>query len=83
MSKLSLLAALVPLGIALTACSPTAADNSADQLDNAAAQSDPAAAAVLANEADRIREEDGIEPNGAAQEALQRAGNAQAADNAQ
>ena len=49
-------------------------ENSADALENAAEQSDPAAAEVLENAADAVREGDVT-----AQQALQTAGNAQAA----
>lgn len=48
--------------------------DSAEALEEAAEQSDPAAAAVLENAADAVRE-----GNGSAQQALQDAGNAQAA----
>lgn len=53
------------------------AENSAAQLDNAAAQSTPEAAGVLNRAAERIRDNNVSDPN-AAQEALQAAGNAQA-----
>lgn len=62
--------------------SSTPADNAADQLENAAEQSDPAAAAVLDNEADSIRD-NGIvsgnssDANGTVQRAMQNAGDAQ------
>lgn len=71
MKSASALAAL----LALSACGgqQSAADNSADQLEQAAEQSDPAAARVLEDAADQVR--DG-EAN--AQQALQNAGNAQA-----
>jgi len=63
--------------LALAACggSNDAAEQAADQLDNAAEQSDPAAAQVLENAADQVRETDSP---AAAQNALQEAGNAQA-----
>ena len=51
----------------------------ADQLDRAAAQSDPAAAAELHNQADALRDNGSdanvADPNGPAQAALQSAGN--------
>ncbi|HEX8214246.1 MAG TPA: hypothetical protein VF582_02105, partial [Allosphingosinicella sp.] len=50
------------------------AENNAEALEEAAEQSDPAAAQVLENAADAARE-----GNGSAQQALQNAGNAQAA----
>jgi hypothetical protein len=50
------------------------AENTADRLEEAAEQSDPAAAPVLENAADQVRE-----GNANAQQALQQAGNAQAA----
>jgi hypothetical protein len=57
------------------------AENSADQLDNAAAQSSPEAANVLENRADQIRASNNSDPN-AAQAAMQEAGNVQAATGA-
>lgn len=55
------------------------AENVADQLEDAAAQSDEAAEEVLQNAADRLREGDLAAPPGTvAQDALQRAGNEQA-----
>ncbi|MBW8910654.1 MAG: hypothetical protein JF564_01870 [Sphingomonas sp.] len=62
----------------LAACGKSAGDRTADQLDNAAEQSDPAAAAVLSNAADNLRENDPASPAADAQNALQAAGNAQA-----
>lgn len=61
----------------LAGCGRSAADNAADQLENAARQSDPAAAGVLANAADSIRERDSGSADAEAQNALQAAGNAQ------
>jgi hypothetical protein len=52
------------------------ADQTADKLEEAAEQSDPAAAAALENAAADMRDGEG---SGNAQEALQQAGNAQAA----
>jgi hypothetical protein len=52
------------------------ADRTADKLEEAAEQSDPAAAAALENSAESIRQG---ESGANAQEALQQAGNAQAA----
>ena len=68
---------MIPL-LLLAACGQSAADDQADRLDNAAAQSDPAAAAVLENAADALRENEGGDPQAQAQNALQAAGNAQA-----
>lgn len=63
--------------LVLGACgSETKADRTADKLEEAAEQSGPAAAAVLENSAEKIREG---ETDMNAQQALQRAGNAQAA----
>ena len=63
---------------ALAACgSDSAAENEAEALEEAAEYSTPAAADVLENAAEEIREENVTAP-GAAQEALQAAGNAQA-----
>lgn len=56
----------------------SAAENSAAQLDNAAAQSSPEAANVLQNQADQIRASNNSDPK-AAQSAMQEAGNVQAA----
>jgi len=68
--------------LVLTACSKS--DKQADALDRAATQSDPAAAAELRNKADAIRDRGDAsnvaEPHSAAQNALQSAGNAAAAD---
>lgn len=67
--------------MAMAACSK--GDQQADALDQAASQSDPAAAAELHNQADAIRDGgDGsnvADPNSPAQNALQSAGNAAAA----
>lgn len=67
------------LALALAACGGGAQDpveNTADQLEQAAEQSDPAAAAVLENAADDVREQNSVAP---ADEALEKAGNAAAA----
>lgn len=67
-------------GLALAACGK--GEDTAKALDNAAAQSDPAAAAALNNQAEAIRDSDSdvdgdlSAPNSAAQNALQAAGNA-------
>jgi hypothetical protein len=53
------------------------AENSAEQLENAAAQSTPAAASVLNNSAAEIRDRNIADP-AAAQKAMQAAGDAQA-----
>lgn len=71
-------AALAALLVAGCGGTNSPAENSADQLDNAAAQSSPEAANVLKNEADQIRATDNEDPN-AAQAAMQEAGNVQAA----
>lgn len=70
---------VVPIAafLGLAACGgggQSQAENTAEALDQAAEQSDPAAAEVLENAADAVRE-----GNGSAQQALQNAGNAQAA----
>ncbi len=62
----------------LAACGRSAADNAADQLENAAEQSDPAAASVLDNAAESIRDREPVSAGAEAQNALQAAGNAQA-----
>ncbi|WP_324751029.1 hypothetical protein SH591_06500 [Sphingomonas sp. LY54] len=68
---------LAPTLIALAACggSGDPVDNTADQLEAAADQSDPAAAQVLDNAADQVREQD--DP-ALANGALEEAANAQA-----
>ena len=58
----------------LAACGGGEAENAADRLEEAAEQSDPAAAEVLQNAADEVSA-----GNMTAQEAMQAAGNAQAA----
>jgi hypothetical protein len=67
--------------LALAACGSggTPAENTAAALDEAAEQSDPAAAQVLENAADQALEQNVSDP----QQALQQAGNAQAATVAQ
>jgi hypothetical protein len=60
----------------LSACGGGQADQTADKLEEAAEQSDPAAAAALEQSAQDIREG---ESGGNAQAAMQDAGNAQAA----
>lgn len=59
------------------------ADATADKLEEAAEQSDPAAAQVLENAADEVRDQGAAAPAGqpgsAAQQAMEEAGNAQAA----
>jgi hypothetical protein len=74
---------LLPL-LALAACgSSDPASNTAERLQEAAEQSDPAAAEVLENAAAQIDDQNAAAPAGApgsaAQEALEAAGNAQAA----
>lgn len=76
------------LGIAaLGACGGAgdgAAENGAEALRSAAEQSSPAARDILINEAERIEDQNVQAPPGApgspVQDAMQRAGNAQAAD---
>jgi hypothetical protein len=74
---LPLTALLLPLA-ALTACGggeKSAAGNAAEQLEDAAEMSNPAAAPVLENGAEQVREQDNA---ALAQNVLQEAGNAQA-----
>jgi hypothetical protein len=72
-------AALLLLGL-LSACGGSdPAEQTADRLEEAAEQSDPAAAQVLENAADEVRDGDGAASGAAAQQALGQAGNAQAA----
>ncbi len=59
---------------ALAACSETPAEKTAEQLEEAAEQSDPAAAAVLEHRAEQVLEQNSTAP---AQGAMQAAGNAQ------
>jgi len=80
--KTPFLASLALSGaFALAACGggSSPAENSAEQLENAAAQSTPAAAASLENSAEQIRENNISDPN-AAQAAMQAAGNVQAGE---
>jgi len=67
----------------LSACGGgnNATESTADNLEQAADQSDPAAAEVLDNAADQIRDENVTDVNATAQAALQEAGNAQAGTN--
>jgi hypothetical protein len=73
---------LLALAFTLVACGGgnDQAEVTADSLENAAEQSDPAAAGVLENAADQVRE---TGSPAAAQGALEAAGNAQAATVAQ
>ena len=65
--------------LSLSACGGTGpAENTADRLEEAAEQSNPAAADVLENAADEIEAGNVESPDRAAQQALERAGNAQA-----
>ena len=73
MKQLAPLIALI--GLAACGGGETAVENTAAQLENAAEQSDPAAAAVLENAADQVLEQNSTAP---AQGALEAAGNAQA-----
>lgn len=74
----ALLAAILLLG-ACGGGADKAGEAVADNLEQAADQSDPAAAKVLDNAADAIRDAHGAEAEATAQAALQEAGNAQAA----
>ena len=69
----------LPVLLALAACGgggkQSASDNAAEQLEDAAEMSNPAAAPVLENGADGVRERNDA---AAAQNVLQEAGNAQA-----
>jgi hypothetical protein len=80
--KISAFAFAAFLGLAACSGEQSQSENTADALENAAEQSTPEAAAVLENEADRIREQNVTAPIDApgspAQNALQAAGNAQA-----
>jgi hypothetical protein len=71
-------ALILTAAIALAACggNDDAIENTAAQLENAADQSDPAAAAVLDNRAQQVLEQNSTAP---AQGALDAAGNAQVA----
>ncbi|WP_420138853.1 hypothetical protein [Sphingomonas sp.] len=79
---LALCLALAACGSGSTGAGPT--NDQAGALDNAAQQSDPAAAAELRNQADDLRAEgtegNVADPNSRAQQALQSAGNAAAAN---
>jgi hypothetical protein len=74
-------ALILAAAVTLAACGgpDNAVENTAASLDNAAEQSDPAAAAVLENRADQVLEQNSTAP---AQGALEAAGNAQASGNA-
>jgi hypothetical protein len=80
MNKTATTAAALLL-LSLGACGgKTASDQAADNLQAAADQSDPAAAEVLDNAADAIRDNESspADANATAQDALSEAGNAQA-----
>ena len=78
--KSVLAAAALPAFAALGACGGNSqADNAAAQLEQAAEQSDPAAAQVLENAADNVQEMEGAGAMNAAEAALDEAANAQAA----
>ncbi|MFZ5708017.1 MAG: hypothetical protein ACOY5R_22385 [Pseudomonadota bacterium] len=66
----------------LAACGRTEADNVADQLDNAAAQSDPAARPALENAADHLRDGGTGNAGDVAQDALSQGGASQAPNGA-
>ena len=67
--------------LSLSACGGAGpAENTADRLEEAAEQSNPAAAEVLEDAADEIEAGNVESPDRAAQQALERAGNAQAPD---
>jgi hypothetical protein len=70
--------------LALAGCGDNSSGDTADRLEEAANQSDPAAAAVLENAAEAADQQDDSsslsEPGSLAQNALQQAGQAQTAD---
>ena len=75
-------AAAALLAFTLAACgAQSPAENSAEALENAAAQSTPEAAAILENAADEVREGESTAPPGApgspVQKAMEKAGAAQ------
>ena len=79
--KLSALIAASALAM-LSACGgggQSQSENTADQLESAAEQSDPASAEILENAADAARQQNGMEAANTGQEALQQAGNAASA----
>jgi Tfp pilus assembly protein PilF len=65
--------------LALTACGSSPAENKADQLENAAEQSTPAAAEILDNAAEGIEAGNGQNADAEAQNALEQAGDVEAA----
>lgn len=73
---------VIALALAVAACGK--GNKAADALDNAAAQSEPAAATELHNQADEIRnsgsDDDVAAPNSSAQNAMQSAGDAASAN---
>ena len=82
--KITFPASALVVVLGLAACGQQSqAENNAEALENAAEQSTPEAAAVLENRADQIRDQNVTAPVDAAgspaQQALQEAGNAQAA----
>lgn len=83
--EIPLMAACLILGACHHGTDQASANDQAQALDNAAQQSDPAAAPTLRNQADEIRsngaEANLSDPNSPAQNALQAGGKAAAADN--
>ena len=82
MTRLSRLAAAGFGALAIAGCggSDSPAENRAEALEEAAEYSTPAAAEVLENKADQLREQNVADP-AAVQNALQAAGNAQVQSN--
>ncbi len=74
-------ALVLTLLVTLAACQQSPAENTADALDNAAAQSDPAAAASLENAADAMRDSPEDNVSAQSQNAMSAAGAAQSPGN--
>lgn len=70
--------AVLVAALTVAGCQQSPAENKADQLDNAAAQSDPVAAPALKNAADALRAGETSNMNATAQKALSEGGAAQA-----
>lgn len=73
--------AIAAIGCLAACAKPSASEDNADMLENAAEQSTPEAAEALRNSADQIREQgqsgQPADPNGPIQNAMERAGDAQ------